>query len=306
MCLPHTWYIAADFQLYIMALAVLIPLLRWPKVGITIAVLAVVSSMLYTGLTTVLKGFPPIMLMSQPDPEQAAQFWARHYFKPFVHIGPYFIGMLAGYLLAVKPDLKIPMRILIAGWITAFIGNFSVLYGVHEWNKGADPTFWESLFYAGLGRSVWGFGVAWVIVCCVTGHGGIVNYILSMEPFIPLSRLTFSAYLLHPLVQLYYISNYRSPMYPAHMIVVWLCLGHLCITYMASLILSMLVEAPFMSLEKIIFRRGDGKTQDTAFVNNRNNLNGSLKVEKNGNIAVIIHTDSSRSIETVNTTTSEM
>lgn len=36
-------------------------------------------------------------------------YWVNFYFRPFIHAGPYCIGMLAGYLLATRPKLKIPL-----------------------------------------------------------------------------------------------------------------------------------------------------------------------------------------------------
>lgn len=49
----------------------------------------------------------------------------------------------------------------------------------------------------------------------------------------------------------------------------------------------MLIEAPFMALEKIILPRGEKKDEDT-FKKQNNFLNGSLKVEKNGDISAIV------------------
>jgi peptidoglycan/LPS O-acetylase OafA/YrhL len=42
--------------------------------------------------------------------------------------------------------------------------------------------------------------VAIVTVICVVGHGGWINNILSARVWRPLSRLSFSAFLIHPMV----------------------------------------------------------------------------------------------------------
>lgn len=49
----------------------------------------------------------------------------------------------------------------------------------------------------------WGVAVAWVAVSCCSGHGGLVNSALSYRGLLPLSRLTYCAYLVHPTIMMY-------------------------------------------------------------------------------------------------------
>ncbi|XP_035206552.1 nose resistant to fluoxetine protein 6-like, partial [Stegodyphus dumicola] len=67
-CLPHTWYIASDMQMYIAALIIYLPLLKRPKVGLTIAFLAILASIIYCGVHTYVNDLPPTMLTVQPNP----------------------------------------------------------------------------------------------------------------------------------------------------------------------------------------------------------------------------------------------
>ncbi|KXJ26852.1 Nose resistant to fluoxetine protein 6 [Exaiptasia diaphana] len=46
----------------------------------------------------------------------------------------------------------------------------------------------------------WALSLAWVIYVCHAGFGGLVDNILSARFWIPLSRLTYSVYLVHPMV----------------------------------------------------------------------------------------------------------
>ncbi|GFU16713.1 nose resistant to fluoxetine protein 6 [Nephila pilipes] len=301
MCIPQSWYIASDFQLYIAALLILLPMLRWPKVGISLCGLVIIATILYSGIGTYINEYPPTMLFAHPDPGQRIGYWAHFYFRPFVHAGPYCIGMLAGYLLATKPDLKIPKAVQVVGWAVAFICNFSVLYGVIEWNRGTEPTLWGGLLYASLNRTAWTLGVAWMIVCCATGHGGVINYILSWKAFIPLGRLTFIVYLIHPIVQIAAVGNVRTQIQPDHYFAVWFYFGHMCSTYAAAFAGTMLVEAPLMSLEKIMFGKKEKKTEDSSIIKNNSILNGTLRTEKNGDIAVMVHNDCDESMGIDNT-----
>lgn len=64
--------------------------------------------------------------------------------------------------------------------------------------------------------------VAVVTVLCLVGHGSVVNSFLSAKAWRPLSKLTYSMYLVHPLViQVVYNSSdnliyYRSQLTHAY------------------------------------------------------------------------------------------
>ncbi|XP_054710343.1 nose resistant to fluoxetine protein 6-like [Uloborus diversus] len=296
MCIPQSWYIASDFQLYIAALIILIPLLRWPKVGLSMCVLGIIASVVYSGVGTYVNNYPPTMLFAHPDPDQRNKYWANFYFKPFVHAGPYCIGLLTGYLLATKPKMKIPAAVQVVGWCLAFVFCFSVLYGVVEWNRGVEPSFWEGMLYASLNRVAWTLGVAWMVLCCSTGHGGVINYILTWKAFVPLGRLTFVVYLIHPIVQISAVGNIRTLLQPDHFLAVWVYFGHLFVTYGAAFAGSMLVEAPTLALEKILIPRNEKKSKDSTLVQDNSVLKGTLTTEKDGSIAVILPAVSEESL----------
>ncbi|GIY47851.1 nose resistant to fluoxetine protein 6 [Caerostris darwini] len=105
-CLPHSWYIAVDFQLHLVALLVLQLILRWPKFGISLCGLFITLSSVFTAVVTYITHLYPAIHITRPDPTEKAYYWLYIYFQAYSHAGPYFIGFLAGYLLATTPDLK--------------------------------------------------------------------------------------------------------------------------------------------------------------------------------------------------------
>ncbi|GIX85758.1 nose resistant to fluoxetine protein 6 [Caerostris extrusa] len=192
-------------------------------------------------------------------------------------------------------------KTLVFGWM-AVICSFSVIYGIYEWSKGPDePNYWIALLYSFVNKNFWTFSVAWMIVCCAAGQGGIINHILSWDVFIPLSRLTYGAYLIHPFSVLVVYGNLRTLMSPDHSLIIWLALGHVCTSYGVSFIMNMAVAAPFVQLEKLIFRRGERKSKNPEVPlrpKNCKNLSGTLKFEKIGDIAVLVEGHLGKSIGT--------
>ncbi|KAK3592291.1 hypothetical protein CHS0354_032681 [Potamilus streckersoni] len=114
----------------------------------------------------------------------------------------------------------------------------------------------ETAAYSALFRTAWGFGVCWVVFACATGNGGPINSLLSWAPFVPLSRLTYCAYLVHPVIILYFYSTRRTAMYLAYPEMVCTFLGYLVISYLLAFVISLAFESPMMGLEKALFRQG--------------------------------------------------
>lgn len=263
-CMTHSWYIACDMQLYLFSLIILLPLLRRPKVGITLAIICTIISMVASSLIVHLNKLPPTMLYVHPDPEQRINYWGTTYFKPYPHAGPYFVGILVGYLLATKPKIQFSRTMQISGWCVTVVSNMAVLYGVLGWNRGIEPTAWETILYSACHRTAWALGVAWVVICCATGQGGVVHYILTMKAWIPISRLTYAAYLIHPIVQIGMLGSIRIKLQPSHDFAIWMFFGHLMTTYGASFGLSMLIEAPCLELEKLLLQKKESTKNSTS------------------------------------------
>lgn len=55
-------------------------------------------------------------------------------------------------------------------------------------------------FLISFSRIVWGVTIAWVIYACHSGYGGFVNKFLSSRLWIPVGRIGFSLYLVHPVL----------------------------------------------------------------------------------------------------------
>lgn len=55
-------------------------------------------------------------------------------------------------------------------------------------------------FQASLGHTAWGISLAWITVACCCGYGGPLDSFFSFSGFVPLSRLTYCAYLIHPVI----------------------------------------------------------------------------------------------------------
>lgn len=93
---------------------------------------------------------------------------------------------------------------------------FSVVYGLYPGNL----TVPVSSVYAALGHTGWAIGVSFIVIQCCTGYARMIDSLLSLKLIYPLSRLTYCAYLVHPVIMMVTVSQMDGPLHLHNNIVV--------------------------------------------------------------------------------------
>ncbi|XP_076093698.1 nose resistant to fluoxetine protein 6-like [Mytilus galloprovincialis] len=250
-CFAWAWYLANDMQFFVLSPLIIIPLYFFQLAGFAVLLAFLIGTWVTTGVMATTWNVP----MSMFDGGDMTH-WGELYFRPYFRMGPYLVGMFTGYLL-YKTDLKLKINkfVNLFGWLVAAVLACAVLYGIYDDVNGNRPSQEVSSFYITVHRTVWGAAVSWVIFACAHGYGGYVNTVLSWKGFIPLSRLTYCAYLVHPPIIYYYLLTRRRLIHFTDTEIIYEFLGHLALSYAAAFITSMAFEAPMMGLEKVIFKR---------------------------------------------------
>jgi len=118
----------------------------------------------------------------------------------------------------------------------------------------------ELSLYTSLSRSSWAIGISWLIFACLTENAIIINRILSSNIFVPLSRLTYCAYLLHPLLQSVLFQSFKTSIDFSHQLWMLMATALIVSSYLLSIIFYTFVELPFINLEKCLlslFKKDD-------------------------------------------------
>jgi peptidoglycan/LPS O-acetylase OafA/YrhL len=83
---------------------------------------------------------------------------------------------------------------------------------------------------------------------------GIINDILSWRAWFPLSRLTYSAYLFHPVVILVYLGSLRETVFIDNLHMAYFFVAITGLSYACAAVLSLCVEYPMVAIERAILR----------------------------------------------------
>ena len=84
------------------------------------------------------------------------------------------------------------------------------------------------------------------------GYGGLIDDFLSWKAFVPLSKLTYGAYLSHIIIQFVVFYTQTSPIYFSDFLMSQYFIGIACFTFGTAFVQALVSEVPFVRLEKLL------------------------------------------------------
>ncbi|XP_075533587.1 nose resistant to fluoxetine protein 6-like [Dermacentor variabilis] len=247
----HTWYISADYQMFLAALIVHQVASRRAIVA-SLAVMSIASCS-YTAWQVYGTEYTPVVVHLTETMTTYLNMLTDVYMLPFYHAACYFGGCITFYAVHKYEDRKLSKGVVAVLWAVAFcFGTACVAYRF-EWTRGTKHGDLAKVSLAFCDRTIWATALAALTFLCVTGRGGLVGRLLSAAPLAVLSRLSFGVYLIHFLF--YFVSHnaarerryagvYASFSESAS-VFVWSCI--------LALALFLACEAPLGRLDKIIW-----------------------------------------------------
>ncbi|KAI1298158.1 Nose resistant to fluoxetine protein 6 [Halotydeus destructor] len=253
MCYLPSWYLAADFQLFVLGVFLSAILWRFTKVAVWAVAGLALGSAVAVGTAVGLTGLPPTVMYNTPTESEVDDATSSIYTPTYVHLAPYCVGLLLGLALhqLSKRKMVISRATNLTLWCLSLAAMLLILTVTQGWNQGSPWTSWSAALYGGSHRLAWSLAVSWVIFACASGHGGAVDSFLSWKLFTPLSKLSFAVYLLHFIVLWARYASIRWTLPFGH----YSMLCEFIVNYVLSTIMAAIaflcVEVPFGKLYKM-------------------------------------------------------
>ncbi|XP_071629815.1 nose resistant to fluoxetine protein 6-like isoform X2 [Temnothorax longispinosus] len=244
MCVSWSWYLANDMQFYVITMALLILSTIYFYAAVTILSALLIGSV-------ILNSYISHVYEHVATCDEQYNLVDIFYIPPWMRISPFIIGIITGYILAkLKNNFALKDKHIILCWCLAIFCKVSVLF--LSYNRVTSVL--ATSIYVALHRILWAICIACVVIACSTKHGGIVNQLLSFKGWIPLSRLTYCAYLLNPvIIQSIHLYSETSIHFEPLTFVV-MNVGYITISYLCSYALSLMVEMPYILLMKMFIK----------------------------------------------------
>ena len=199
----------------------------------------------------------PSLLYYTPNNTDTTNYSNLMYVKPWHRVAPYIVGLILGYVLfRFHLPTKYRVNYLIFSVLIILSGILLTLplYGLYFQWHGHIPIKAENVIYIMFSRFSWGLGLALLVFTCHYGYGGPINWFLSMKVWIPLSRLCYNAYLLHPLILTVIFGSERSVIHYQDYNLAIYAIGVTVLTFGAAAVVAVFVEFPIGNLEQALFK----------------------------------------------------
>ena len=261
-CMGWAWYLGNDMQFYIISPFILIPFYYSFPFAMVIVAALLLGSFIVTATLAGIYDFQSnvfaIVAYNYTGHTDPSLFSDLVYIKPWSRIQPYLVGMVLGYILYKGIRLpfgrkkNVPAYLLL--WVVSGLISFAVVYGLYSTWHGHTPAQFENVMYITFSRFVWGVGMALVVFCCHNGYGWFINSFLSMKIWTPLSRMTFNAYLVHPVVLTMVYGQFQKSFHYTDKTIAFFLIGFVVLSYAIAGLLCLLVELPLGTIEMLVFK----------------------------------------------------
>ena len=207
-CITWSWYLAVDWQIYCLLPIPVIVFRRSRRMGylmlLTIAGASIALRWALCAYWHFRFDYWQVLLLknsSSPPPATSGDYWNDVYTKPYTRCIPSVLGVALAFLLKDGPRFRMPLAL---NWVLsslAYVVLFVLVFVLNYSANQLTPDPWSDASMAAvlaLGSTLWSVSIAFLVFTWVTGQGGMVEWILRRPCFVPLGKLSYQVYLLHP------------------------------------------------------------------------------------------------------------
>ncbi|KAJ8716964.1 hypothetical protein PYW08_005363 [Mythimna loreyi] len=289
-CLPQTWYLAADIQLFCMGLLICMVARTYKTRAVLLSVLFVVALAIVAG-HTYFQDLDPVVIQS---PESYRHLYASEdtfrlvYARGHTNMSTYILGLAGGFIayhLQNDKELHRYKKHRWVVWVTFPLGVAVILSGgLFYSDTGRAAIVWRVL-YATLYKPVFQFLVVILILGCVFKFESIYRGIVEWRGWTWMGRVSYSAFLLHTIFQRgligaqmqpifmsdYYVKGLigaqMQPIFMSDYYVMTVLAATIFLTYLCACIVFVCVEAPAAALVRATLAprrdKGEGEVEGT-------------------------------------------
>ncbi|XP_053674394.1 nose resistant to fluoxetine protein 6-like [Anopheles nili] len=281
-CLIHTWYLAADFQLFVVGLALLTFLWRFPKATLWTIVPLGVLGFVMPMVNTYVHAVDAMMPLTLKGNEY--QLWYDRYFVPSyqvteMHFAAYFAGMIIGLLYhkTTNKDIVLPLVTIRRMFTMSCIlmvcfALHAPIYNIMQFSK---PSIWMAVVSGAHKVTIAVFySLIMLLLAFHDRDSTIRRWLRGNALSRAMARLGFGFYLVQMSVLKIVFANYPEDTRINRQLVVTTFFSTFMLSYAIALVVFLFVEKPFDMLLKVLLDSGRKKevVEKTSSVQESNSI----------------------------------
>lgn len=262
VCMGWSWYLGDDMIFFLISMVIFPLYYRSKLVGCLLIALLTAGSFAWT-IALVYQHHLSIKFDDYHYEEYS--LWA--YSKPYHRIPTYFVGVVAAWILEEMEQAGFTRSSRPTGRKAQCISSLLALASfalliflllIPATDHGARSNSWgdfPSMLFITFSRPLWAVGLAVLTLLCYYDYMPLLNGFMSHRFWTPFARLTYGAYLTHPMVIKLAAGGAVQYYTFSGMDMFYRWLGNSVCAYSLSMVLWCLIERPMMTLTSAALKR---------------------------------------------------
>lgn len=263
VCLPSSWFISVAAQCFAVgSLVMMVANWRSVRAAAGLATLLIASSSLAVFHAAHSNGLnAPAIRMDESFVMELDDNIFKMYTSTLSNLGPFLVGMLGGFVLLwhqqtrahrlrrdapskveLISDLMFELNLAFAMLLLTLVVLSSVFFVSYT-------PLWSAIYWS-CHRLGWAIVTGYLVHQCATNKWRLLKQLLSLSSFVPLAKLIFLAYLVHPMFIHIHSGLVRDGLHVSLYNMLNIYISRLVMTFSLALALHLLVELPICSLER--------------------------------------------------------
>ena len=259
MCMPVTWHISVDMQLFIFSPVFIVLLYHSLYYGLIAIAATMIAATATVGFMAAKYDYWAALLA---NPQYINQLNGL-YIHPIYRINTYLIGILLGYILYKKHNIAtlpignwVKQLIYLALWSTAiYLCTVPTLFGTYgEYSHTHHFTDFENITFLMFSGLTFSTGLSIIIYICNTSYGGMFSSVLSWPGWDPVARLIYGVMLIHIMVIFYILGTLQSSLKYTDTVFTIISVFTIVVSYGLSAVIAVCVELPIANVVSLCFK----------------------------------------------------
>uniref|UniRef100_A0A182LZ52 Acyltransferase 3 domain-containing protein n=1 Tax=Anopheles culicifacies TaxID=139723 RepID=A0A182LZ52_9DIPT len=278
-CMQHSWYLAADFHMFVYGLIVCAVVLRFPKYRMYILSFLLLVCTMVAAIVVYVNGYEAVTVLP-PEPLRFFYWYWDMYHGTYLPTHMYLVNYTAAIMGSFcllhmqRKNFKTPKMFTLL-WLLGMLampGTFAAGYFIYT-NMFETPSVWMALFFP-LGRLLY-TGIMFLLsIGFIFRTSKPILRLFNIHFFGILGRLTYCAYLCHFFITRATSFGTRRLANLGVFEMNTACWSTLVMSYVLAWFLCLTLESPFIALQKILFESLHGKPRSNT--NSNQNLQETL------------------------------
>ncbi|KAH8396450.1 hypothetical protein KR222_010433, partial [Zaprionus bogoriensis] len=266
MCLTHTHHLGIDTELFAVAPIFILGLWRWPRRGlITLLLLCTVgtAARYYTTIVNQLSNY----IYFGTNIQRLFRTADYMYSFPPHRSTVYIMGILLGYALRKFQGVQLTPLQLRLGWLAATVCVLASVLGpapMGDINYVYNST--HAAIYAAFAPIAWCLFFSWIVFVSHNGYKNKLTKLFSWRGFQVSTKLSYAIYLTQFPVFFYNVGRRRHIHHYYNFVSIILDTNEFISIFLASVALTVLFDAPFQNLKKLLIKSPPRPAAATAAV----------------------------------------